>query len=61
MGLFSRSNAGQPETVADDQGTVWHRSDAMAPRKGEAVYVPETDDYWALTPTEIDNEFGRRA
>ncbi|MFI8256956.1 hypothetical protein [Streptomyces filamentosus] len=61
MGLFSRANDSHPETVTDAGGTVWHRSDAMSPRNGEPVYVPETDDYWASTPTEIANEFGRTA
>lgn len=60
MALFSRINASHPETVVDGDGTTWHRSDVMTPRSGEPVYVPETDDYWAQTPTEIKSRFGRQ-
>jgi len=60
MDLFSPLHPDAPAEVIDVNGDVWKPSPSPA-RGGEPVYYNTTGaDGYALTPTEIDQEIGRR-
>lgn len=49
-----------PEQVVDGRGVVWLPALASPGRNGEPTYYSTAEDGYALTPTEIKAEYGRR-
>jgi hypothetical protein len=60
MDLFSLLHPSAPTEVTDANGDIWKPAPSPC-RNGEPVYYNTTGpDGYALTPTEIEQEIGRR-